>query len=331
MKILVTGGAGFIGSHVVKHLVAAGKDVRVFHLPNEKLDNLKGCDVELVAGNVLDKASVDKAVKGCAQVYHLAAVYAFWMKDPQMMFDVNVRGTSNIFDACLEHGVEKVVYTSSIARYGGQGNGKIADENSPFGLMRTGELYSISKFMSHEVAEDYANNKGLNVTIVCPGLPMGPGDIGPTPTGKYIIGIIKNPIAYYVDVYTNIADVRDIAYGHLLAMEKGQKGRSYILGGMTDITMKEIVEICLKLSGQEWKPLLKIPPKIFETIAYFMEMYADFVSQEAPMMTSRAAKANTLGLRADCSRAILELGYTSRPFEESLRDAIDWFKEHGYL
>jgi dihydroflavonol-4-reductase len=328
-KILVTGGAGFIGSHVVKQLVAKGEDVRVFHLPNEKLDNLKGCEVELMSGNVLDRSSVDRAVKGCTHVYHLAAIYAFWMKNPQVMFDVNIKGSENVFQSCMEQGVEKVVYTSSIARYGGQDEGVVATEDSEFGLMRTGELYTISKYLSHELAEEYAR-KGLNVTIVCPVLPIGPGDIGPTPTGKYLIGLMKLPIAYYIDTISNAADVRDIAHGHLLAMEKGQQGRSYILGGMRDVTMKEIVDICLKISGKK-ALLLKVPPKVFEAVGYAMEMYADFISGEAPMITSRAAKANVLGLKTDCSRAIMELGYTSRPLEESIRDALDWFKSNGYL
>jgi dihydroflavonol-4-reductase len=161
-------------------------------------------------------------------------------------------------------------------------------------------------------------------------LPIGPGDIGPTPTGKYLIGLMKLPIAYYIDTISNAADVRDIAHGHLLAMEKGQQGRSYILGGMRDVTMKEIVDICLKISGKK-ALLLKVPPKVFEAVGYAMEMYADFISGEAPMITSRAAKANVLGLKTDCSRAIMELGYTSRPLEESIRDALDWFRSNGYL
>lgn len=330
MKTLVTGGAGFIGSHVVRHLIGRGDSVRVLHLPNEKLDNLKGLNVELISGNVLDRKSVDKAVKGCGKVYHLAAIYAFWMPDPQMMFDVNVNGSRNIFESCLEHGVSKVVYTSSIARYGGQGKGNVSTEESDFGLMRTGELYTISKYLSHELAEDYANNKGLNLTIVCPVLPIGPGDIAPTPTGKYLIGVIKNPFGFYTDTITNTADVRDIAMGHLLAMDKGERGRSYILGGLRDVTMKEILDITLKVANKK-SLLIKVPDKAFIAVGYLMEAYADFISQKAPMMTSRAAKANIMGLKTDCSRAVRELGYTCRPVEESIKDAIEWFRANSYI
>jgi dihydroflavonol-4-reductase len=330
MKALVTGGAGFIGSHVVRQLIARGENVRVLHLPNEKLDNLKGLNVELVSGNVLDRKAVDKAVMGCDKVYHLAAIYAFWLPNPQIMFDVNVNGTKNVFDSCIEHKIKKVVYTSSIARYGGQGKGNVSTEESDFGLMRTGELYTISKYLSHELAEEYAKNKGLNLTIVCPVLPIGPGDIAPTPTGKYLIGVIKNPYGFYTDTITNTADVRDIAMGHLLAMDKGERGRSYILGGLRDITMKEILEITLRVAGKK-SLLIKVPDNVFVSVGYIMEIYADLISQKAPMITSRAAKANILGLKTDCSRAVRELGYTCRPVEESIKDSIDWFKANSYI
>ena len=329
MKTLVTGGAGFIGSNVVKHLLARGEKVRVLHLKGENLLNLQGCDVELVEGNVLDKASIDKALAGCNKVYHLAAIYALLMRNPQLMVDVNVTGSKNILDACVHHNIEKVVYTSSIARYVGQGIGKSGTEDSPFMLGNSGELYSITKYQSQEIAEDFAAN-GLNVTIVNPALPLGPGDIGPTPTGNYLVGIIKNPMLTYADTTTNLGDVRDIAYGHLLAMDKGERGRSYILGGHSNVAMKDLVAITLTILGKR-KPVIAIPPKAFEAIGYAMEMYAEFVSGKAPLMTSQGARASAMGFGADCSRAKQELGYSCRPLEESIRDAIDWFKANGYV
>jgi len=328
MKTLVTGGGGFIGSQVVKHLLARGEKVRVLHLDGENLKNLEGCNVELVEGNVLNKNSVDNAVQGCNRVYHLAAIYALWMRKPQLMIDVNITGSRNVLDACVNHKVEKVVYTSSIARYVGQGMGKSATEDSPFMLGNSGELYSITKFQSQELAEEYAHN-GLPLTIVNPALPVGPGDIGPTPTGNYIVGIMKNPILFYADTTTNIGDVRDIAYGHLLAMDKGGQGRSYILGGAGNISMKELIALTLDILGKK-KMAVPIPPKAFEAMGYAMEMYAEFVSGQAPLMTSQGARASAMGFGADCSRAISELGYKCRPLEESIRDAIQWFKANGY-
>jgi dihydroflavonol-4-reductase len=272
---------------------------------------------------------MDKAVKGCDKVYHLAAVYAFWMKNPQLMFDVNVTGSKNVLDACVDQGVKKIVYTSSVVRYGGQGLDKQSNENSPFVMGSTGELYSISKYQSQELAEQYARD-GLNLCIVNPTLPIGPGDIGPTPTGRYLIGMIKNPVVVYTDSVTNAGDVRDIAAGHILAMDKGEKGRSYILGGLEDVSMKAFIELSFRILNKK-KPVLKISGRAFEAIGYLMEMYAEFVSGEAPVVTSQAARASAMGLRADCSRAQKELGYTCRPLEDSIRDAIAWFREHQYI
>lgn len=329
MKTLVTGGGGFIGSQVVKQLLQKGEEVRVLALPGENLRNLEGVDAEIVNGNVLDPKAMLDAVKGCDKVFHLAAVYAFWMRNPQLMFDVNVTGSKNVLDACKANSVSKVVYTSSMVRYGGQGSGKKGDENSPFVLGSTGELYSISKFQSQELAEQYAA-EGLNLSIVNPTLPIGPGDIGPTPTGKYLIGMIKNPLIFYSESVVNAGDVRDIAAGHILAMEKGERGRSYILGGMQDVRMSEFVNMSLKILGKR-KPVIPVSEKAFEALGYVMEMYAEFVSCKAPVITSQAARAGALGLSADCSRAVKELGYQCRPLEESIRDAVQWFKENKYI
>ncbi len=329
MKTLVTGGGGFIGSHVVKQLVQRGESVRVLHLPGENLSNLNGCNVELVAGNVLNPKDVEKAVAGCDKVYHLAAIYAFWMRHPQLMFDVNVNGSKYVLNACAEKGVKKVVYTSSMVRYGGQGNGQRGNEESPFAMGNSGELYSISKYQSQELAEQYAR-QGLNLTIVNPTLPIGPGDIGPTPTGKYLIGMIKNPVVVYTDSVTNAGDVRNIAAGHILAMEKGKQGRSYILGGLEDVSMKEFVELSMRILGKR-KPAFQISNKVFEGLGYLMEMYAEFISGEAPLVTSQAARASTRGMRSDCTREQKELGYMCRPLEESIRDAVQWFKENNYI
>ena len=329
MSTLVTGGGGFIGSHVVKHLLNAGEKVRVLHLAGEDLRNLKGLDVELQIGNVLDKSSVKKAIKDCDRVYHLAAVYAFWMRDPQVMFDVNINGSRNIFDECIKQKVKKVVYTSSMVVFGGQGPGVSGDEKSTFQIGQTGELYSISKFQSHQLAEQYAKD-GLNLTIVCPTLPLGPGDVAPTPTGNYIVNSNKSPVVFYTDTTTNIGDVRDIAMGHLLAMKKGKRGRSYILGGRRNFTMKEFMESVNEVVGRK-KPLIKVPGKLFEIVGYLMEMNAAFITHKAPIITSQSARASTLGLSADIDRAERELGYTCRSLEESIHDAFEWFSAEGYL
>jgi len=329
MKTLVTGGAGFIGSNVVRLLLEQGEEVKVLHLPNEDLRNLKGMDVELISGNILDKVVVDHAVQGCDKVYHLAAIYAFWLKDPKIMFDVNIEGTRNLLDACIAHKVKKVVHTSSAVRYGGQGLDRTGNEESPFAMEKTGELYSLSKYLSHELTEKYAA-EGLNVCIVCPTMPIGPGDVAPTPTGKYVISVTRNPVIFYTDTTTNVGDVRDIARGHLLAMKKGKKGRSYILGGRRNLTMKKFMQAC-KSTLHKQTPLVKLPQTAFEAIGYALEMTSTFITHKAPPLTSQAARASALGLSLDCSRAIEELGYECRPIEESIKDAFEWFEQNDYL
>jgi dihydroflavonol-4-reductase len=329
MATLVTGGGGFIGSHVVRHLVNRGKKVRVLHLPGEDLRNISDLNVELIRGNVLDRESVARAMEGCKRVYHLAAVYAFWLPDPKVMFDVNVGGSRNVFDECLRLGVKKVVHTSSMVVFGGQGTGVSGSEQSPFMGGRTGELYSISKFESHLLAEQYAKD-GLNLSIVCPTLPLGPGDITPTPTGNYIVNAAKQPVVLYTDTTTNIGDVRDIAMGHLLAMKKGKRGRSYILGGQRNYTMKEFLQAVDKVRGKQ-RPAIKVSHQLFEAIGYLLEMNAEFITRKAPVITSQSARASALGLSADISRAREELGYTCRPLEESIRDAFDWFVQNDFI
>jgi dihydroflavonol-4-reductase len=326
MKTLVTGGAGFIGSNVVKHLLNRNEEVRVLHLPNEKLDNLKGLKVELVAGNVLNKSDIQKAIQGCDKVYHLAAIYALWMPNPRVMMDVNIEGSRNVFDVCLENNIEKVVYTSSLVCYAGQGRGKVCNEESPFKLGDSGDQYSKSKFKSHQLAEQYANEKNLNITIVCPSLPIGPGDIGPTPTGKYLKYSLTAPALTATNDIINAGDVRDIAYGHLLAMEKGKKGRSYILGNTQNISMEDLLTLCLKINGRKI-PLIKTPDAAMRLIGLGMQLNSIFITRKAPLLTYEAVVANQMGLAADCSRAVNELGYSCRPLKDSIKDALDWFKE----
>src|SRR5581483_7895851 len=215
MKALVTGAAGFIGSNVVRALLGAGHAVRALHLPGEDVRNLAGLDVERVAGDVTDGPAMRRAAAGCDRVFHLAAIYALWTRDPERMRRVNVDGTRTVLEAARAAGVERVVYTSSIARFGGQGRGRRATEESPFALGPTGDGYSRSKFEAHEVARAFAGD--VDVVIVAPTGPIGPGDVGPTPTGRLLLRALTMPVVVVPDSATNFADVRDMARGHLLA------------------------------------------------------------------------------------------------------------------
>ncbi len=331
MRVLVTGGGGFIGSHVVKQLLAAGNDVRVLHLPKEDLRNIRGLDVERIPGDITDAACVRRAVQGCAHVYHLAAIYALWLPRMELMHEVNVGGTRNVLDACLRADTEKVVYTSSIAVFGGQGLDRDATEESPFALGVTGDLYSRSKFDAHQVAQEFVR-RGLPLTTVAPCGPVGPGDVGPTPTGKLLITVAQMPIAIAPHTNTNLLDVRDCAAGHLLAAERGKIGESYLLGNV-NLTTAELVRAARKAAGLSVTlggRLVPVPNAISRVAASGLGAVAR-LRKRAPIVTSAAARISELGLRADATKAFTELGLPRRPIEHSLRDSLIWFAQNGTI
>ena len=328
MKALVTGAAGFIGSHLARVLLDEGHQVRAMHLPGEDLRNLTGLSLELLPGDVTDPASVQAAVRGCDHVFHLAAIYALWLPDPGQMFRVNVGGTRNMLRACGEAGVERVVYCSSIAVYGGQGLGQRATEQSPFRLGSTGDLYSISKYVAHGVAMQHAA-EGLPLVTVAPCGPIGPGDVGPTPTGRLLLSAVTLPAPVVVHTRSNFLDVRDCARGHLLAAERGVVGESYLLGAH-DMEVAQLARLALKLAGLK-RPVVSLPAGLVKGAARALVAASDHLTQRAPLVTPQALEIARLGLAADCSRAQRELGLTVRPLARSVRDAMYWFARNGYV
>lgn len=327
MKALVTGSAGFIGSNVVRTLVEDGHDVRALHLPNEDLRNLRGLHVERVPGDVTDAARMREAVRGCEVVFHLAAVYALWTKDAGIMHRVNVTGTENVLAAARAEGVRRVVHTSSIARFGGQGPHARATEDSDFALGVTGDLYSRSKADAHEVAVRAARTQ--DVVIVAPCGPIGPGDAGPTPTGRLLLSAVKLPIALVADTTTNFADVRDMARGHVLAAEKGKRGETYLLG-CRDVSLVEIARMALDALGTK-KRIVVAPFLAASLVARGLQLVADRLTRRPPLFTPQAVRIAKLGLRADCTKAVRELGMPQSPIERAVADAMAWFAREGYL
>lgn len=327
MKALVTGSAGFIGSNVVRTLLEDGHDVRALHLPNEDLRNLRGLDVERVHGDVTDAPAMREAMRGCEVVFHLAAVYALWTKDVDIMHRVNVVGTQNVLDAARAEGVRRVVHTSSIARFGGQGPRRRATEASDFALGVTGDRYSRSKAAAHEVAVRAARDQ--DVVIVAPCGPIGPGDAGPTPTGRLLLSVVKMPIALVADTTTNFADVRDMARGHVLAAERGKRGETYLLG-CRDVSLVEIARMALDALGVT-KRIVVAPFVAASIVARGLSVIADRVTGRPPLFTPQAVHIAKLGLRADCIKAVRELGMPQSPIDRAVADAMSWFAREGYL
>ena len=327
MKALVTGSAGFIGSNVVRALLEDGHDVRALHLPNEDQRNLRGLDVERFAGDVTDEDDMRQAVRGCEVVFHLAAVYALWTKDPAIMQRVNVEGTRNVLDAARAEGVRRVVHTSSIARFGGQGPRLRATEESAFALGVTGDAYSRSKADAHEVAVQAAREQ--DVVIVAPCGPIGPGDAGPTPTGRLLLSAVKLPVVVVADTTTNFADVRDMARAHVLAAERGKRGETYLLG-CRDVSLVEIARMALDALGLH-KRVIVAPFVAASVVARGLRFVADRITRRPPLFTPEAVRIARLGLRADCTKAVRELGMPQSSVERAVADAMTWFGREGYL
>ena len=326
-KTLVTGAAGFIGAHVVRALLADGHAVRAFHLPSDDLRNLRGLDVELVAGDVTNGDDVRAAMADREWVFHLAAIYALWSRDPARMRHVNVEGTRRVLEAARAAGVERVVYTSSIARFGGQGLGRRADETSRFALGPTGDAYAASKAEAHEVAVEAARVQ--DVTIVAPTGPIGPGDVGPTPTGRLLLAVLSTPVVVVTRSATNFADVRDIARGHVLAATRGVRGESYLLGHR-DLSLAELARLALRVMGLD-RPVVVAPNWAARAAAQAALSFAEHVSRRAPLLTPAAVAIAELGLTADCSKAVRELSLPQTPLEVAVRDALRWFAREGYV
>lgn len=327
MKALVTGSAGFIGSNVVRALLEDGHQVRALHLPREDLRNLRGLDVERWPGDVTDLGEMRRAMRACEVVFHLAAVYALWTKDADIMHRVNVGGTRNVLDAARAEGVRRVVHTSSIARFGGQGPYARATEASPFALGSTGDAYSRSKADAHEVA--VRASKDQDVVIVAPCGPIGPGDAGPTPTGRLLLATVKMPVALVADTTTNFADVRDMARAHVLAAERGRRGETYLLG-CRDVSLVEIAQMALDALGVK-KRIVVAPFLAASLVARGLRFVADRVTRRPPLFTPQAVRIARLGLRADCTKAVRELGMPQSPIEVAVADAMAWFGREGYL
>ncbi|MCG8670755.1 MAG: NAD-dependent epimerase/dehydratase family protein [Pseudomonadales bacterium] len=329
-QILVTGGAGFIGANVVKALLEwyPSAKVRVLHLQNDNLINLKGLDVELMVGDVTKPSEMTRAVTGCDVVFHLAAVYALWLPDMSLMQRVNVDGTKNLLDACVQEKVSRVVVTSSFACFAGQGLDQACTEKSEFALQYS--YYSRTKYESTKLAEAYVTRYGLDVVIVCPTCPIGPGDYGPTPTGRVLVEAFNAPFMLGIDTDSNYVDVRDCAIGHVLAYEKGRKGESYILGG-ENYTHPDIVRRIMRIYGLS-RPVMHVKPNWLKPLAKLNVALANRgLTKKPPFTTPVELDIANNGLVADASKARKELGLPTRPIEESLKDAVDWFVENGYI
>jgi len=326
MKALVTGGTGFVGGAVARALVRAGVDVRVLARFKSDVQNLSGLPVERVDGDLLDVASLRTALAGCQQLYHVAAYYALWAKDPAIFYDVNVTGTRNVLTAARMIGIERTVYCSTIGAIGLPTGGGLGTEDTPVSLNQMAGHYKRSKYLAEQEVLKLAK-EGLPVVIVNPSAPVGAGDVKPTPTGQVIVDFMKGRMPAYIETGMNIVDVDDVAAGHLLAMEKGRQGERYILG-CKNLMLKDVFDILSGLTGVK-TPSLRLPRAAVLPLAYVNQWMAHFTGLP-PRIPLEGVKMAKYRMHYDCSKAIRELGIPQTPPEMALEKAVRWFRSHGY-
>jgi dihydroflavonol-4-reductase len=325
---LITGATGFVGAAVVRRLLDSGDEVRALVRKNSDLGNLQGLKLELVYGDLLDKDSLRRAIKGCRRLYHVAASYSLWTPDPRVLYESNVDGTQNILEAAGELGLEKIVYTSTVGALAVPKKGGPGTEETPVVFDEIIGHYKRSKYLAEQVALRMAR-KGLPVVIVNPSAPIGPRDIKPTPTGKMIVDFLKGLMLAYIDTGMNLVDVEDVAAGHLLAADKGRIGEKYILGHR-NMTLKEICILISRLSGVA-TPKIKIPRGAVIPLAYINQWISDYITKKPPLIPLDGVRMAKKYMHYDSSKAVKELGLPQTPIEIAMENAIKWFRDNRYV
>jgi dihydroflavonol-4-reductase len=328
MKAFVTGATGFLGSHVARFLAAEGGELRVLVRPTSNLKNLEGLNAETAAGDLRDPASIDKAMSGCDTVFHVAADYRLWARDPEEMYRSNVEGTRAILEAARKNGVRRVVYTSSVATMGFTRNGNPADEDSPVTLPNMIGHYKRSKFMAEQIALE-TGRSGMHVVVVNPTTPVGEQDIKPTPTGRIILDFLKRKFPAYVDTGLNLVDVTECARGHVAALERGKSGERYILGG-ENLTLKQILDKLGAITGLP-SPTVKLPYFFAFAAAAVDETITGRILHREPRATIDAVRMGRKKMFATSAKAERDLGWKIVPAENALRRAVEWFRSNGYV
>ena len=328
MKAFVTGATGFVGSSLVRLLLKEGFQVGILARKNSSLVNVEDLDLSLHYGDLRDLKSLEKALAGYDYLFHVAADYRLWVPRPEEIYENNVQGTKNIMDAAIRTGIRRVVYTSSVATLGLKKDGTPADEDTPVSLKDMIGHYKRSKFMAEKAVRNLAESGKLDVVIVNPSTPVGPRDIKPTPTGRMILEAAQGKMPAYVDTGLNIVHVDDVSMGHLLALQKGQTGRRYILGA-ENMTLKEILDTIASLTNRP-PPRIRLPHNLILPMAFVFEAISRITGKE-PLATVDGVKLARKRMFFTSKRAERELGYTHRPARMAIADAIKWYTQQGLI
>ncbi|HTK77349.1 MAG TPA: hopanoid-associated sugar epimerase [Gemmataceae bacterium] len=316
---LVTGASGFLGWHVARVLVERGYPVRALVRPGSRVD---GLDLEVITGDLRDPASLDRAAAGCGLVFHVAADYRLWAKDPTELYRSNVDGTRNLLDAVRKAGAERVVYTSTVGCIGVP-HGGLGDETTPVSLDDMAGDYKRSKFLAEQVALDYAR-QGLPVVIVNPTAPIGDHDVKPTPTGKVVLDFLNGDMPAFIDTGLNVVDVRDTADGHLLACARGRSGERYILGS-ENLTLAQILQKLAAITGRK-APAMRLPYAVAYCAGMCSTAWAG-ITGTPPRVPIEAVRMARKKMWVSHEKARRELGFQPGPTETALRRAVEWFQK----
>ena len=327
MKAFVTGATGFLGSHVARVLADQGANLRLLVRSTSNLRNLQGLNADTAIGDLRDPASLEKAMSGCDTVFHVAADYRLWVRDPNEMYRSNVEGTRSLLEAARKQSVQRVVYTSSVATIGFTSDGRPADEESPVSLSDMIGHYKRSKYMAEQVALE-AGRGGMQVVTVNPTTPIGEQDVKPTPTGRIVVDFLKRKFPAYVETGLNLVDVRECARGHVEAMEKGKTGERYILGGQ-DLTLKQILDKLGQITGLS-SPTIKLPYIFAFAAGVADEAITGMLLRREPRATVDAVRMGKKKMFASSAKAERELGWKIVPVDDALKRAVDWFRANGY-
>jgi dihydroflavonol-4-reductase len=327
MKAFVTGGTGFIGSSVVRTLLDRNVGVRALCRPGSVRTNLDGLDIEIVEGDLRDPESLRRGMAGCELVFHVGALYSFWVRPRGLIYEVNVDGTRHVFDAAKAAGIERVVYTSSVAALGLRDDGEPADETTPTSLDQVVGDYKKSKYVAEQVALEYA--KEMPIVIVNPSFPVGPRDIKPTPTGQTILDFLNRKMPAYIETGMNVVDVEDVALGHWLAAEVGRVGERYILGG-ENVSMKGMLDLLSEITGLP-SPRVRVPYRPILALSYLNAAFCRLFPKITPRMTPETIRMSSHLMYFDPSKAVRELEFPQTPARDALAKAANWYREHGYV
>ena len=328
MKAFVTGATGFLGAHVARVLAAQGAHLRLLVRPTSDLRNIAGVAADTVIGDLRDPKSIEKAMAGCDTVFHVAADYRLWVRDPDQMYSANVDGTKSLLAAAQKNGVARTVYTSSVATMGFSSNGAVADEESPVSLADMVGHYKRSKFMAEQVALG-AGRAGQHIVVVNPSTPVGEMDVKPTPTGRIVLDFLKKKFPAYVDTGLNLVDATECARGHISALEKGRSGQRYILGG-ENLTLKQILDKLATITGLP-SPTVEVPHFVALGAAVVDELWTGHVRGREPRATIDAVRMGRKKMFVSSAKAERELGWQLVPVDGALRRSADWFRAQGYV